>query len=136
MLVRRIPRTGMDNNMALRIVLCDDTPEIRFLLRVGLEVDGRFEVVGEAVNGQEAIDVAAAQQPDAVLLDLAMPVMDGLEAIPRILEVSPATKILVLTAFDAVQMYDEAMALGAAAYIEKGTEIDDIADKVYAVCAA
>lgn len=122
--------------MALRIVLCDDTPEIRFLLRVGLEVDGRFEVVGEAVNGREAVDIAAAEQPDALVLDLAMPVMDGLEAIPKILEVSPATKIVVLTAFDASHMFKEAMALGAAAYIEKGAEVDDIADKIDSVCAA
>jgi DNA-binding NarL/FixJ family response regulator len=122
--------------MTLRIVLCDDTPEIRFLLRVGLELDGRFEVVGEAVNGREAIEVTATQRPDAILLDLAMPVMDGLEAIPEILEASPTTKIIVLTAFDAGQMYEEAMARGAADYIEKGAEVDDIADRISSVCAA
>jgi DNA-binding NarL/FixJ family response regulator len=126
----------MDSDMTLRIVLVDDTPEIRFLLRVGLEVDGRFEVVGEAVNGLEAIDIAAAERPDAVLLDLAMPVMDGLEAIPKIIEASPDTKIVVLTAFDAGQMYDEAISRGASAYIEKGVEVEHIADKISAICAA
>ena len=120
--------------MALRIVLVDDTPEIRFLLRVGLEVDGRFEVVGEAVNGLQAIDVVASQQPDAVLLDLAMPIMDGLEAIPKIHAASPNTKIVVLTAFDAAQMHDDAVERGAHAYIEKGGEVEDIADKVFAIC--
>jgi DNA-binding NarL/FixJ family response regulator len=126
----------MDDVMALRIVLCDDTAAIRLLLRVGLELDDRFEVVGESVNGREAIDVAAAQRPDAVLLDLAMPVMDGLQAIPKILDVSPETKIVVLTGFDAAQMYDETIELGAAAYVEKGAEVDDIADTIYAVCEA
>lgn len=121
--------------MGLRILLVDDTPEIRFLLRVGLEVDG-FEVVGEAVNGLEAIDIARAEQPDAVVLDLAMPIMDGLEAIPRIREASPGSKIVVLTAFDTTQMYEDAMARGAHAYIEKGGEVEDIAAKIRSVCAA
>jgi DNA-binding NarL/FixJ family response regulator len=121
--------------MALRIVLVDDTPEILFLLRVGLEVDGRFEVVGEAANGRQAVSVASTQQPDAILLDLAMPIMDGLEAIPKILEASPDTKIVILTAFDAGQMLEDAMARGAHAYIEKGGEVEDIAEKIAAVCA-
>jgi DNA-binding NarL/FixJ family response regulator len=118
----------------LRVVLVDDTPEIRFLLRVGLEVDG-FEVVGEAVNGLEAISLAEAEQPDVVLLDLAMPIMDGLEAIPKIRAASSASKIVVLTAFDTAQMYEEAMSRGADAYIEKGAEVEDIAAKIRSVCA-
>jgi DNA-binding NarL/FixJ family response regulator len=119
----------------LRVVLVDDTPEIRFLLRVGLEVE-HFEVVGEAVNGLEAIKLAQAEQPDVVLLDLAMPIMDGLEAIPKIRAACPATKIVVLTAFDTAQMYEEAMSRGADAYIEKGGEVEEIAAKIRSVCAA
>jgi DNA-binding NarL/FixJ family response regulator len=126
---------GEDAVMALTVVLADDTPEILFLLRVGLEVDGRFTVVGEATNGLEAIAQVEAHAPDAILLDLAMPIMDGLSAIPKIREASPSTRIVILTAFDAAQMQEDAIGRGAHAYIEKGAEVEEIAEKIARVCA-
>jgi len=120
--------------MPLRILIVDDTPEIRLLMRVALQEDGRFEVVGEAADGSEAVEMASREKPDAILLDLAMPVMDGLQAIPKIRENSPDSKIVVLTAFDAPRMLDETMAAGAHDYIEKGAEIEEIADRIVAAC--
>src|SRR5688500_15973123 len=98
---------------AISVVLADDTEEIRHLLRLALSTDARFAVVGEASDGAQAIEVAAEKRPDAVVLDLAMPVMDGLQAIPEIKRRSENTKIVVFSAFEADQMSREAMARGA-----------------------
>ena len=103
-----------------RVVLADDTADIRSLMRTLLEREG-FEVVGEAGDGLEAIDVAVRTQPDLLLLDLAMPALDGLEALPRIRAEAPKTKVVVLSGFQAAQIGDEARRGGAHAYIEKGT---------------
>ncbi|MGH2820463.1 MAG: response regulator, partial [Actinomycetota bacterium] len=111
---------------AIRVLIADDTPEIRLLLRATLDGDGRFAITGEAADGAEAVDLARIQHPDAVILDLAMPVMDGLQAIPRIREHSPDTRIVVLSGFDSRQMEDEAMRRGAHAYFEKGRSLGEI----------
>ncbi len=104
----------------LRVVLADDTAEYRLLLRLVLEQDGRFDVVGEAADGSAAVALAASERPDAVVLDLAMPVMDGLEAIPRIKGVAPAAAIVILSGFARGQIDGKALSLGADAYVEKG----------------
>jgi DNA-binding NarL/FixJ family response regulator len=103
-----------------RVLLADDTPEIRMLVRLALELEGGFEIVAEAADGAEALHLSDQHQPDAVVLDLAMPVMDGLEAIPAIKKGNPNIKILVLSGFDAPKMMHEAMEAGADAYLEKG----------------
>ena len=103
-----------------RVVLADDVSELRALVRMSLERSGDFEVVAEAGNGREAIEAAADQQPDLVLLDISMPVMDGLEALPKILDASPATKVVMLSGFAEDRLGDEARRLGAVAYLEKG----------------
>jgi DNA-binding NarL/FixJ family response regulator len=104
----------------LRTLVVDDTPDIRFLVRLSLQRDGRFEVIGEAADGVEAIRAAAEHQPDLVLLDLAMPLMDGLEALPEIRAQSPESKVVVLSGFNADQMSAQAIRLGASSYMEKG----------------
>ena len=114
-----------------RVLLVDDHPDIRLLVRIGLEADGRFEVVGEAADGQEAIDALRPDSetgcPDAVLLDLAMPVMDGLEALPLILERCPATRVVVFSANDEPNNRREAERLGATGFLPKGAAISEIA---------
>ena len=122
-------------NGLIRVVLVDDTVEIRRLLRMTLEFDGRFKVIEEAGDGVAAIKAASEQQPDAVVLDLAMPVMDGLQAIPQIRRESPETKILVLSGFDERQMSAEAISRGADAYIEKGGDLDKLASKLLELCS-
>lgn len=110
----------------LRVVLADDTPEYRQLLRIILEQDGRFEVVGEAADGEEAVRVTGEELPDAIVLDLAMPVMDGLQAIPALLACSPETTIVVLSGFARGQLDREALKLGASGYVEKGEAFSKI----------
>lgn len=103
-----------------RALIVDDSTDLRFLLRLALDGVAGFTVVGEAADGAEAVEAAARLTPDLVLLDLAMPVMDGLEAIPEIRSRSPESKIVVLSGFNARQMGAEAMRLGASSYLEKG----------------
>lgn len=118
---------------AISVVLVDDTPEIRRLLRRGLELVGGFDVVGEAADGRQGVATVTEQKPDAVLLDLAMPVMDGLQAIPEIRTATPSTKILILSGFEESRMSEEAIAAGAHAYLSKGVPITKIASVLKAL---
>lgn len=118
-----------------RIVIADDTPDIRMLLRWSLEADPRFQIVGEAANGAEALSLISAHSVDAILLDLAMPVMDGLQAIPQIKVASPKTRIVVLSGFDEESMAGEALSRGADAYLEKGVAVAQITQTLSELCA-
>lgn len=117
-----------------RVVIADDTPDIRTLLRWSLEPDDRFEIVGEAANGAEAVELISRIAVDVVLLDLAMPVMDGLQAIPQIRSASPGTRIVVLSGFDEGAMAGEAIARGADAYLEKGVAVREIIRVLIDMC--
>jgi CheY-like chemotaxis protein len=102
------------------VVLVDDEPDIVYLARTLFERDGRFDVVGEASDGQEAVRLAQRLQPEAVLLDILMPGMDGWEALPLIRRVAPDTAVVVVSALGRRQdVAERATALGAAAYVEK-----------------
>ena len=109
---------------AITVVLCDDVPQLRTLLRFAFEEHEDLRVVGEAGDGAAGVQAIAEHQPDAVVLDLSMPSMDGLEAIPRIRAASPQTTIVVFSGFTADRMAEEALALGADRYLEKGAELD------------
>jgi len=104
----------------VRVLLADDSPDVRLLLRLTLATEPAFEVIGEASNGAEAVELARSLQPDVVVLDLSMPVMDGLQAIPELLRASPSTRIVVLSGFDEDRMKQAALDLGAHDYLEKG----------------
>ncbi|HEX7168133.1 MAG TPA: response regulator transcription factor [Acidimicrobiales bacterium] len=107
--------------MALRrVVLADDVGELRALVRLALERSGAFEVVAEAGNGHEAVEATRASQPDLVLLDVSMPVMDGLEALPLIRKVAPRSQVVMLSGFAEERLGDQAREGGATAYLEKG----------------
>jgi DNA-binding NarL/FixJ family response regulator len=118
----------------IRVLLADDTAEIRRLLRVNLELDGRFDIVGEAADGTEAVTLARSLRPDVVVLDLAMPVMDGLQAAPTIRRSSPGSRILVLSGFDHSRMEARAREQGADGYLEKGIAFGKIAQVLVDLC--
>lgn len=110
----------------ISVFLVDDLAELRELIRFGIEADPGFEVVGEAGDGRAALEGIAETRPEAVLLDLSMPDMDGLEAIPHIREGDPAIAIVVLSGFSADRMAARAMERGADGYVEKGTPIHEL----------
>ena len=109
-----------------RVFLCDDVPEIRELIRYGLEKDPEIRVVGEAGDGEEAVARVGEARPDVVLIDLSMPCLDGLEAIPRIKDAVPDVAIVVLSGFAASRMEQSARDCGADLYVEKGASSDRI----------
>lgn len=115
-----------DPSPTIDVVLCDDVPALRVLMRAVLEEDARIRVVGEAGDGAEVVGVAERLQPDVVLLDLAMPGTDGLQATPRILDVAPGTRVIGLSGFARDQVAPQMLEAGAVAYLEKGVDLDVI----------
>ena len=112
------------NERRVRAVVIDDTTDIRELLSIVLTRSG-MDVVGEAGDGRAGVDVVRAERPDVVLLDLAMPVMDGIEALPIIRELVPDAQIIVLSAF-AGTVSEQVLGWGADGYLLKGTPLKTI----------
>ena len=111
----------------VRVLLVDDNPDIRLLVRIGLESSGGFSVVGEACDGREAVEEVAALCPEAVLLDLSMPVMDGFEALPLIRQRCPGARVVVFSANDGGAVRERVLAEGAVAFLRKDAAIADVA---------
>jgi DNA-binding NarL/FixJ family response regulator len=109
-----------------RVLIVDDHPLTRDALAALLEQQG-FEVVGEAADGEEALAAARRLEPDVVLLDLTMPGMDGLAALPRLRDESPASEVVVLTASDAEENLLAAIRAGASGYLLKTEPPEQIA---------
>ncbi|MEH2182594.1 response regulator transcription factor [Nostoc sp.] len=110
----------------IRILLVDDQHLIRQGLKSMLESNEQMQVIGEAENGQRALEVIAALQPDIVLMDIRMPVMDGVATTKAIAQQYPDIKVLVLTTFDDDEYVFQAMRLGAKGYLLKDTEPDEL----------
>jgi diguanylate cyclase (GGDEF)-like protein len=121
---------------AIRVFICDDITEMRDMVRVALEQEPDFEVVGEASDGEGAAIGVSETHPDVVLLDVSMPHVDGLEAIRRIRASDEDTAILVLSGFERQAMADTAIGLGADAYLEKRAALDEIRDTLRSVVTA
>jgi PAS domain S-box-containing protein len=111
-------------------LICDDTENIRTLIKLTFDFEPGIEVVGEAANGMRAIFEAGRLQPDVVLLDLAMPVMDGLQALPEIRRVAPDSNVIVFSGFEQEAVAGRTGTLGAAGYLQKGASPKAIIDAV------
>jgi DNA-binding NarL/FixJ family response regulator len=109
-----------------RILIADDHPTLREGLRAILDTQEDFQVAGEAGNGEEAVAKAEALRPDVVLMDLEMPLLDGVEATRRIAARLPGTPVIVLTAFDTDDRIIGAVEAGAQGYLLKGATRDEI----------
>ena len=120
----------------LRVLLVDDMVELRAMIRLTLERSRRFVVVGEAGDGRAAIELAFEHQPDLVLLDVSMPVMDGLEALPHLRAAAPEACVVMLSGFSEVRLGADAAAGGAAAYLEKGLTPQALVDRLLDVVGA
>jgi DNA-binding NarL/FixJ family response regulator len=119
-----------------RVVLADDVVDLREMMRFALELTGEFTVVAEAGDGEAAVRAVEEHQPDALLIDLAMPLMDGVEAIPRIRRVAPDCRILVFSGFDHDSMRQTAMERGAHAFLVKGMLPRDVVEALRQQIAA
>lgn len=105
----------------VRVLVADDAADVRTLLRLWLARHGSLEVVAEAADGVEAVSRARTERPDLVLLDIAMPHMDGLEATTEIRRILPECRIVVLSAFSTARIAEPAIAAGADVYLEKSS---------------
>lgn len=111
-----------------RVLVVDDAVNLRELLTLLLETEDDFEVIGTASDGEQAVGVAEALRPDIVLLDLAMPVMDGMQALPQLRRCLPDALIVIFSGFEQAALVDEALAAGADAYLEKGASVTQMVD--------
>jgi DNA-binding NarL/FixJ family response regulator len=121
--------------MTIRVAIADDHAVVRQGLRTFLELQDGMDVVGEAADGEEAVALVERTAPDVVLLDLVMPRVDGLEAIRRIRERAPATRILVLTSFADDHTVLPAVRAGAAGYLLKDVQPPELAGAIRTVHA-
>jgi len=131
-----------DSEATIKVLIVDDHAVVRQGLRTFLELQGEvsdgggselpIEVVGEAVNGVEAVKMARRLQPDVILLDLVMPEMDGIEAMRRILEDSPNSRVLILTSFGEEDRLFPAIRSGAQGYLLKDIPPGDLVQAVRA----
>jgi DNA-binding NarL/FixJ family response regulator len=117
----------------IRLLLVDDESLIRRGLKALLKLEADLQVVGEADNGQTALAQVEALQPDVVLMDIRMPVMDGVAATKAITERFAQTNVLVLTTFDKDEYVTQALLNGAAGYLLKDTPSEEIAQAIRAV---
>ena len=111
---------------AVGVLICDDNAAMRTLLSVIVDGDPALRVVGEAADGNEVIAQATSHEPDVILLDLAMPNLSGLEALPELRRRVPNAQIIVFSGFARANVAEEVFALGAVAYLEKGASPDTI----------
>ncbi|MEH2411910.1 response regulator transcription factor [Nostoc sp.] len=117
----------------IKVLLVDDQSLIRQGLKALLELEPDIEIVGEAENGEQAINLVAKLQPDVILLDIRMPIMDGVAATREIQKRFAKTKILVLTTFDDDEYVSAAMQNGAMGYLLKDTPSEELAVAIRAV---
>jgi NarL family two-component system response regulator LiaR len=114
----------------ITVLIGDDHPVVRQGLRTFLEVQDDLELAGEASDGAEAVELARQSLPDVVLMDLVMPGVDGIEATRQIRDLSPSTKVIVLTSFDDDERVFLAIKAGAAGYLMKDVPPAELAEAV------
>ena len=117
----------------IRVLIVDDVPQVRRELRTLLPLLDAIDVVGEAENGQSAVELATALQPDVILMDVEMPIVDGLAATRRIKQASPATRIIILSIHDDEAVRAKARLAGADDFIDKGAPLAALLQAIQAI---
>jgi len=122
--------------VSFRILIVDDEPQIRDILRKIIDRHENWTVCGEAADGVQAIDKAAELKPDLILLDISMPNLDGLSALPRIREQCPDSGIVILTLHESLDMARASSAAGAWGYVAKSLAATALVPEIEKVEAA
>jgi DNA-binding NarL/FixJ family response regulator len=119
--------------VTVRVLLCDDQALVRSGFRMVLEARDDMEVVGEAETGAEALELAARCRPDVILMDVRMPVMDGVEATRRLARTGTSARIVILTTFDSDEYVYEALRAGASGFLLKDAQPAQLVDAIRVV---
>jgi DNA-binding NarL/FixJ family response regulator len=119
----------------VRVLVADDAPELRVLLRLSLSGTGEITVVSEATNGVEAVEMTAEHRPQVIILDVSMPLMDGLQAAGEIKRRFPDTKVLMYSGFRESELQKKSIEAGADIYIEKGGDLATLRRSVLSLVA-
>lgn len=125
----------MSAHPPLRTVLVDDVPELRDMLRTLLHLDGRFTVVGEGGDGDDALRLVTELEPDVVVLDIAMPGTDGITVLPRLRAACASSRIIMLSGYTADEMERTSIEKGAVGYIDKADDPSTFPDRLHALAA-
>ncbi len=120
----------------VKVLIADDHRLFAEALEAILDGERRIDVVGHAVNGEQAVELARELEPDVVLMDINMPVLDGIEATRRLREEQPGASVLMLTGSDARQDIARARKAGAAGYVTKDRIAAELVDQILEVAAA
>jgi DNA-binding NarL/FixJ family response regulator len=118
-------------NPLIRVLIVDDMPQVRQDLRVLLQLTNEVEVVGEAGDGQEAIKQAELLKPDVVIMDMEMPILDGLQATAQIKQRKLAKRIVILSVHSEPEDIKRAMHAGADAFIQKGSPYSILIESIH-----
>lgn len=113
-----------------KVLVVEDVPELSRLLEMTFELDGRFVPVGTATSGGAALDMAARERPDAVVLDVSIDGVDGIGILPSLRALLPHARIIVFTGHDDAQLRDRAMNAGASAWVLKGGDLSGLLDEL------
>ena len=114
----------------IKVLIADDVSRVRQDLRTLLTLAGDIEIAGEAQNGDEAVHQAATLRPDVVLMDMEMPVLDGLEATRRIKTIQPDCRVIVLTIHGGEATRKQALSAGADYFLEKGVPLNTLLEAI------
>ena len=121
---------GLEERAKQRVLIVDDSPQVRQELRTLLPLAGEIEIVGEATDGLEAVRLAEALQPDVVLMDLEMPVMDGYEAARKIKSRWPACRVVALTVHGYEAARQKASQSGVDVFLVKGVSVEALVQAI------
>ncbi|MDP9067379.1 MAG: response regulator transcription factor [Actinomycetota bacterium] len=118
----------------LSVIVIDDDQDVRLVMKLAFEVDGRFDVIALGESADDAVALTAAHQPDAIVLDVRMPDVDGLTVLPSIRREAPDAKVMLFSVLDEELMGPELQAAGADDYLPKGTSPAEIIDRLADLC--
>src|SRR5437763_13514233 len=113
-----------------KVLVVEDVPELSRLLEMTFELDGRFVPAGTAASGGAALDLAARERPDAVVLDIGIGGVDGISILPSLRALLPAARIIVFTGHDDAKLRQQAMGAGASAWVLKGGDLNNLLDEL------